>query len=102
MGEIMPRSTERVSPLAGIKTKQEREQEREQETPLPAASRNQPGDENDREKATEQVTAYFTPSQFDRIDELQRAHRKRTGKRITVNALLRRLVENATVEDTLA
>jgi hypothetical protein len=56
---------------------------------------------SDDEKATEKVTAYFTPVQYDKIEELRHAHRKRAGKRISVNALLRRLVENAAVEDIL-
>lgn len=56
---------------------------------------------SDDEKATEKVTAYFTPVQYDKIEELQRAYRKRAKKRISVNALLRRLVENAAVEDIL-
>lgn len=55
----------------------------------------------DEEKATEKVTAYFTISQYDKIEELQRGYRKKAKKRITVNALLRRLVEHATVEDIL-
>jgi hypothetical protein len=56
---------------------------------------------SDEEKATEKVTAYFTPAQYDQIEDLRRAYRKRTGKRISVNALLRRLVENASIEDLL-
>jgi hypothetical protein len=56
---------------------------------------------SDEEKATEQITAYFTVAQYDKIEELQRAYRKKAKKRITVNALLRRLVEHATVEDIL-
>lgn len=57
---------------------------------------------SEEERATEKVTAYFTPDQYDRIEDLRRQHRKRTGKRISVNALLRRLVERATIEDLLA
>lgn len=56
---------------------------------------------SDDEKATEKVTAYFTPEQYDKIEELQRAHRKRTGKRISVNELLRRLVISAQLNDIL-
>lgn len=55
----------------------------------------------DEERATEKVTAYFTPPQYDRIEELRRQYRKRTGKRISVNELLRRLVEHANIEDIL-
>lgn len=51
--------------------------------------------------ATEKVTAYFTPEQYDKIEELQRAHRKQTNKRISVNELLRRPVTNADIEDIL-
>ena len=53
------------------------------------------------ERATEKVTAYFTPPQYDHIDELRRQYRKRTKQRISVNALLRRLVEHANLEDIL-
>jgi hypothetical protein len=56
---------------------------------------------SDEEKATEKVTAYFTPEQYDHIEELQRAYRKRTKKRISVNELLRRLVTTANIEDIL-
>lgn len=55
----------------------------------------------EEERATEKVTAYFTPPQYDRIEELRRQHRKRTGKRLSVNELLRRLVEHANIEDVL-
>jgi len=55
----------------------------------------------DDEKATEKVTAYFTAEQYDKIEDLRRSHRKRTGKRISVNELLRRLVIHATIEDIL-
>jgi hypothetical protein len=54
---------------------------------------------SEEEQATEKVTAYFTPPQYDKIEELRRLYRKRVGKRISVNALLRQLVERATVED---
>lgn len=56
---------------------------------------------SDEEKATEKVTAYFTPEQYDHIEELQRAYRKRTKKRISVNELLRRLVTKANIDDIL-
>lgn len=56
---------------------------------------------SEEERATEKVTAYFTPPQYDRIEELRRQYRKRTGKRLSVNELLRRLVEHAGIEDIL-
>lgn len=56
---------------------------------------------SDEAKATEKVTAYFTPTQYDKIEDLRRLHRKQTGRRISVNELLRRLVTNATIENIL-
>jgi hypothetical protein len=110
----MPRkSTERRDPLkdAGLEPKPDAAGTPLVQSNLPSAS---PGDtdgqreknsgrepKSDDERATEKVTAYFTPVQYDKIEELRRAHRKRVGKRISVNALLRRLVENAVVEDIL-
>jgi len=55
----------------------------------------------DEERATQKLTAYFTSAQYDRIDELRSQYRKHTKQRISVNALLRRLVERAELEDIL-
>jgi hypothetical protein len=108
------RSTERQNPLtnAGLKPKTQPSTQEPKEALQPEASSVANGQEqeerrggrplkDDEEKATEKVTAYFTPQQYDKIDELRKAHRKRTGKRISVNVLLRRLVEVATIEDIL-
>ncbi len=109
-------STERADPLAalGLQKKpgspsstSEREPERGAEVSAPApaplsapapASQERKSEE---ERATEKVTAYFTPPQYDHIEELRRQYRKRTKQRISVNALLRRLVERANLEDIL-
>lgn len=53
------------------------------------------------EKATIEVSLYLRPRQDDKLDELQQAYKKRTGKRIHRNDLMRKLIERATVEDIL-
>lgn len=119
---MVKQSTERTDPLAaaGLQPKQatraeqgaalqsrqsslssqEAKSQTIQETPgrLEISSQERKSEE---ERATEKVTAYFTPPQYDHIDELRRQYRKRTKQRISVNALLRRLVEHATIEDIL-
>ncbi|MGH2505856.1 MAG: hypothetical protein ACRDHZ_00315 [Ktedonobacteraceae bacterium] len=107
-------NTERVDPLAAVglskkpQTLSEPEMERRAETAisvptsvaaLPAILTQER--KSEEERATEKVTAYFTPPQYDHIDELRRQYRKRTKQRISVNALLRRLVERANIEDIL-
>jgi len=41
----------------------------------------------------EKVTFYLRPDQLDKLDELVLAYRRRTGKRINRNALLRQLID---------
>lgn len=110
-------STERVDPLAAVglqkkpgstsSTTSEREPERSAEisapapAPLSAPAPASQERKSEEERATEKVTAYFTPPQYDHIEELRRQYRKRTKQRISVNALLRRLVERANLEDIL-
>jgi hypothetical protein len=105
-------STERADPLAAVGlqkkapgTTEQQEPERKAEvlTPAPVSAPAPASQErkSEEERATEKVTAYFTPPQYDHIEELRRQYRKRTKQRISVNALLRRLVERANVEDIL-
>ena len=107
-------STERADPLAevglqkkasGITEHRELERGAEASAPPPApvsvSSPTSQERKSEEERATEKVTAYFTPPQYDHIDELRRQYRKRTKQRISVNALLRRLVERANLEDIL-
>lgn len=105
-------STERVDPLAAVGLQKkpststsERDPEREVEVfapvPLSAPAPASQERKSEEERATEKVTAYFTPPQYDHIEELRRQYRKRTKQRISVNALLRRLVERANLEDIL-
>lgn len=107
-------STERADPLAavglqkkpggpGSATESERGVDVPALAPAPLSAPAPVSQERktEEERATEKVTAYFTPPQYDKIEELRRQHRKKTGKRISVNALLRRLVEQATIEDLL-
>lgn len=104
-------STERADPLAAAGLKPKQAPAKESEQPQVPEMEQTPAQvtehqvvrmlKPEEERATEKVTAYFTPPQYDRIEELRRQHRKRTGKRLSVNELLRRLVEHANIEDIL-
>ncbi|MGH2478089.1 MAG: hypothetical protein ACRDHW_00320 [Ktedonobacteraceae bacterium] len=109
----MPKqSTERADPLAAVglqpkpatRSSEPQAPEVVVQMPVPSMVSRQASRElkAEEERATEKVTAYFTPPQYDRIEELRRQHRKRTGKRLSVNELLRRLVEHANLEDILS
>jgi hypothetical protein len=55
----------------------------------------------ERERATVELSLYLRPSQDDKLEELRRAYRQRTRKKISANEVLRRLIEQATVEQIL-
>jgi hypothetical protein len=58
----------------------------------------QPG----QEKATIEVRLYLTPTLDDKLDALRQAYKRRTGgKRIKPNEIMRKLIEQATVENLL-
>ena len=57
------------------------------------------GDE--RERATVELSLYLRPSQDDKLEELRRAYKQRTKKKISANEVMRRLIEQATVEQIL-
>jgi hypothetical protein len=42
---------------------------------------------------TEKFTIYVSPDQLDKLDELALAYRKRTGKRINRNVIMRKLID---------
>jgi hypothetical protein len=98
-------STERADPLAAVGLQKKAPggttEQREQEPDLKAETLAGRERKSEEERATEKVTAYFTPPQYDHIEELRRQYRKHTKRRISVNALLRRLVERANIEDIL-
>jgi hypothetical protein len=93
------KSTERPNPLAavGLQPKpaariEQKEVESERAAEMPESARieeTRQRRKSEEELATEKVTAYFTPPQYDKIEELRRAHRKRTGKRLSVNGRAR-------------
>ncbi len=55
----------------------------------------------ERERATVELSLYLRPSQDDKLEELRRAYRQRTRKKISANEVLRRLIEQATVEQII-
>ena len=47
---------------------------------------------------TEKFTIYVSPDQLDKLDELALAYRKRTGKRINRNVIMRKLIDVCDLE----
>ena len=47
----------------------------------------------DEKVNTEKFTIYVSPDQMDKLDELALAYRKRTGKRINRNVIMRKLID---------
>jgi|SRR5450755_2307725 hypothetical protein len=54
-----------------------------------------------KERATVELSLYLTPNQDDKLEELRRAYKQRTKKKISANEVMRRLVEQATVEQII-
>lgn len=53
------------------------------------------------EKATIELSLYLRPSQDDKLEDLRRAYKRRTGKKISANEVMRRLIERALLDDLL-
>ncbi len=57
--------------------------------------------EGEQVNLVEKTTLYLSPDQSDKLDDLAMSYRRRTGKRITRNMLLRKLIDRATLDDIL-
>lgn len=53
------------------------------------------------ELATVELSLYLRPAQDDKLEDLRRAYKRRTGKKISANEVMRRLIERATLENLL-
>ncbi|WP_149403739.1 hypothetical protein [Dictyobacter arantiisoli] len=51
------------------------------------------------EKATIELSLYLRPSQDDKLEDLRRAYKRRVGKKISANEIMRRLIEHASLDD---
>lgn len=51
------------------------------------------------EKATIELSLYLRPSQDEKLEDLRRAYKKRMGKKISSNQLMRKLIDKATLDD---
>lgn len=87
-------SSSPVESYQGNMAKQYQSTTVEQQTVVPSS------DKKD-EKATVELSLYLRPSHDDKIEDLRQAYRKRTGKKITANELMRRLIDHATLDDIL-
>jgi len=56
---------------------------------------------SDGEKATVELSLYLRPSQDDKLEELRRAYKRHTGKKISANEVMRRLIDQATLDTLL-
>ena len=59
------------------------------------------GHREERERATVEVSVYLRPSQDDKLEELRLAYKRRMKKKISANEVIRRLIEQATLEQIL-
>jgi len=62
--------------------------------------------ENDKstaktERATIEVSLYLTPSLDEKLEDLRREYKRKTGKRIMPNKIMRILIKKATIDDLL-
>jgi hypothetical protein len=70
----------------------EKTTERQNDTPTPT-TKEKP------ERATIEVSLYLTPSLDEKLEDLRREYKRRTGKRIMPNKIMRILIEQATIDD---
>jgi hypothetical protein len=56
---------------------------------------------SEREQATVELSLYLRPSQDDKLEDLRRAYKRQTGKKISANEVVRRLIDQATLENLL-
>lgn len=54
--------------------------------------------EQGEERATVELSLYLRPSQDDKLEDLRRAYKRRTGRKISANEVIRRLIDGATLE----
>jgi len=53
------------------------------------------------EKATVEISLYLRPSQDDKLEDLKREYKRRKGKKISINQLIRLIIDRATLDDLL-
>lgn len=71
----------------------------ESRVPSPTVSIDLP--ERDGERATIELSLYLRPRHDEKLEDLRRAYKRRTGKKISANELIRRLIDQASIEDLL-
>src|SRR6266496_2215058 len=54
--------------------------------------------QSDEEKATIELSLYLQPTLDDKLEDLRRAYKRRTGRKISANEVMRRLIRQATLE----
>ena len=72
-----------------------------QEPAQPASSAQGPAGTEEKEKAGYEVRLYLTFSLDEKLEALRFEYKRRTGRKIKPNEIMRRLIEKATIEDLL-
>lgn len=67
-----------------------------QATPTKATTKKPVGD-----LAKVELSLYLKPAQDDKLEDLRRAYKRHTGKKISANEVMRRLIERASLETLL-
>lgn len=57
--------------------------------------------EDDEERATIELSLYLRPAQDDKLEDLRRAYKRATKKKISANEVIRRLIDRAELESLL-
>jgi hypothetical protein len=55
----------------------------------------------EEERATIELSLYLRPTQDDKLEDLRRAYKRHTGKKISANEVMRRLIDHATLDTLL-
>ena len=106
-------STEKVKSMAR-EAEQQKEEEQLQQSSLEVKSQRdldtnhqtvkevkQHRDEKKISEFSDKTSIYFSPSQSEKLAMLAIKYKKQTGKRISTNEIIRKLVDNVVLEDIL-
>lgn len=93
-GAALPPDSETASPQSGVTASP-----RDVKADIPGSSNTVSQQSSTEGRAnTEKFTIYVSSEQLDKLDELALAYRKRTGKRINRNVIMRKLIDVCDLE----
>lgn len=95
--EVIPQNSSTVEPQSSDTVKQQSSDtvsQQKSNTVIQQSQSTIADDSSTREK----ISFYLRPDQIDKLDDLTRAYKRRTGKRLNRNELVRRLIDNCTLD----